>query len=278
MTYRTILVHADRSRHAEARIVFAAELAKRFEAHLIGAAMTGISPFLLPGSIEMGGQMIADQIAEMQDTATCALDHFDVLAVRAGVASHEHRRADYDWDGGMAQQARYADLVVLSQTNMDERAPGASYDLPEFVLMNSARPVLLLPHAGHYTSKFKTVLVAWDGSIEATRAVTCALPLLKQARQVSVLVFDPESVYGRHGEEPGADLALYLARHGVKVDVSVRSNGIDTGNALLSHAADVNADLLVMGSYGHTRFREMMLGGVTRTILSTMTLPVFMAH
>ena len=114
--------------------------------------------------------------------------------------------------------------------------------------------------------------------MEATRAVTNALPLLTRARHVTLVVFNVSRFNGAHGQEPGADIALYLARHGVKVSVSSQFTELDIGNALLSLAADKGADLLVMGSYGHTRFREVLLGGVTQTILKTMTLPVLMSH
>jgi nucleotide-binding universal stress UspA family protein len=278
MSYRTILVHADLSRHAERRIRLAAGLACRFGAHLVGTAVIGMPRFLLPGSIETGGQMLIDQIAEMQAAAQRALRQFDTLAADAGVPSYEQRYVNDDIDGGIALQARYADLLVLSQRDPSESEPGRPHDLVEYLLMNSAHPVLLLPYAGHVAHLGGRALVAWDGSLEATRAVTAALPLLKQARHVGVLVFNPDDGYGTHGEHPGADLALYLARHGVNVTVAGQSTAPVTGEALLSHAADASADLLVMGGYGHARFREMLMGGVTRTILRSMTLPVLMAH
>lgn len=278
MTYRTILVHADQSRHAEARIRQAARLARAFDAHLLGAAISGVSPYLLPGSIEMGGQMIADRIDEMRGAALAALDRFDVLAASEGAPSVERRYVDDDLYGGLALQARYADLLVIGQTDPDEVLPGASPELAGYLLMSTGRPVLMLPYAGHVERIGSRAVVAWDGSLEATRAVTCALPLLKKANGVSVLVFDPAASPISHGEEPGADIGLYLARHGVKVEVSAQPGPIDAGNALLSRVADLGADLLVMGGYGHSRFREMFLGGVTRTVLHSMTLPVLLAH
>ena len=124
------------------------------------------------------------------------------------------------------------------------------------------------------------MVIAWDGSLEASRAVSGAIPLLRQADLVQVAVFDPEIGPAAHGEEPGADIALYLARHGVKVDVERQRTGneIDIGNAILSHVADFGADLLVMGGYGHARVREILMGGVSRTILRSMTIPVLMSH
>jgi nucleotide-binding universal stress UspA family protein len=123
------------------------------------------------------------------------------------------------------------------------------------------------------------VVVAWDASREAARAVSDALPILEKASSVTVVTVNPrERDYG-HGDVPGADIAVYLARHGVKVDVQrIDARDIDVGNMLLSHVANDSADLLVMGAYGHSRLREVVLGGATRTILGEMTVPVLMSH
>ena len=123
------------------------------------------------------------------------------------------------------------------------------------------------------------MLVAWNASRAATRAINDAMPLLAGAETVTVLCVDPDEDSRAHGEVPGMDIAAHLARHGVKASVeSTVSGGIGVGNALLSRASDIGADLLVMGAYGHTRVRELLLGGATRTILKSMTLPVLMAH
>jgi nucleotide-binding universal stress UspA family protein len=146
-------------------------------------------------------------------------------------------------------------------------------------MLNCARPVLIVPYAGRFPHVGSNVLIAWDGSMEATRAVTNAIPLLKRAKNVSVVLFNPSSAPPDvHGEQPGADIALYLARHDIKIEVMQQHTEFDVGNALLSLAADMRADLLVMGGYGHTRFREVLLGGVTMTMLNTMTIPVLMSH
>ena len=136
----------------------------------------------------------------------------------------------------------------------------------------------MVPYAGSFSKVGEHVLVAWDASREATRALTDALPLLKRARRVTVMAVNPEKAH-RHGAEPGADIALFLARHGVKVEATAQSSGgLDVGNFLLSRIADLDVDLLVMGAYGHARLRELMLGGVTQTILSSMTVPVLFSH
>jgi nucleotide-binding universal stress UspA family protein len=123
------------------------------------------------------------------------------------------------------------------------------------------------------------VVVGWDASREAARAVRDALPLLTQAKVVEVVSVNPRPADLGHGDVPGADIALYLARHGVNVEVQrIETRELDVGNALLSHVASEAADLLVMGGYGHARLREIMLGGATRTILHDMTVPVLMSH
>lgn len=147
------------------------------------------------------------------------------------------------------------------------------------LVLSTGRPLLLVPYAGRFPSVGKNVLVAWNAKPEAARAVTDALPLLARANSVQVMAFDPEGNRSGHGENPGADIALYLARHGVKATASRQHCGSDeVGVQILSRAADIDADLIVMGAYGHSRVRELVLGGVTRTILDSMTVPVLMSH
>jgi nucleotide-binding universal stress UspA family protein len=175
-------------------------------------------------------------------------------------------------------------LLVIGQNDPDHFSPAVMDDFTEDVVLHSARPVLIVPYVGHFPEVGKRILISWDASKEATRAIQYALPLLRQADIVQVVIFNANRSTELHGEEPGADIALYLARHGIKVEVSQHQTGsdrqdkLDVGNALLSLANDFSSDLLVMGAYGHSRFRETILGGVTRTILGSMTLPVLMAH
>jgi nucleotide-binding universal stress UspA family protein len=279
MPYKTILVHADHSRHAATRIRIAAEIAMADNAHLIGAAMSGISRFVYQDStVGSIGPIVAEHVAMLNQRAKDALDEFESIVTNMGVPSFEKRLVDDEPEAGLALQARYCDLVVVGQTDPDELSPNVISDLPEYVMLNCARPVLIVPYAGKFKQVGNNVVIAWDGSIEATRAVTQAIPLLARAAAVSVALFNAVSGSAEHGEQPGADIALYLARHGIKVDVQEQRTDIDIGNALLSLAADNNNDLIVMGGYGHTRLREVLLGGVTLTVLKTMTVPVLMAH
>lgn len=279
MPYKTLLVHADHSRHAATRIRIAADIALADNAHLIGAAMSGISRFVYQDStVGSIGPIVAEHVALLNQRAREALAEFEAIATEMKVASFEPRLVDDEPEGGLALQARYCDLVVVGQTDPDELSPNVISDLPEYVMLNCARPVLIVPYAGQFKQVGDNILIAWDGSIEATRALTQAIPLLQRAANVSVALFNAVAGTAQHGEQPGADIALYLARHGIKVDVQAQRTNIDIGNALLSLALDNNADLIVMGGYGHTRLREVLLGGATRTVLKTMTVPILMAH
>jgi nucleotide-binding universal stress UspA family protein len=284
MSYKTILVHLDNSKHTEDRIAVAASLARSEQgAHVIGTAMTGISRFVFqaatstPESIR-SPTYINTQIDTLQSQAEMLLDKFDNAAIEAGINSYERRLVDDESYGGISLQARYADLVVLSQEDPEDPGAGITSDLPEYIALTSGRPVLVIPYAGKLTIPFNNIVIAWDASLEATRAVHHALPLLQRANNVHVAVFNSSRQRDVHGEEPGADIALYLSRQNVNVEVLQLEVAIDIGNALLSLCADLQTELIVMGCYGHTRFHEILLGGVSRTVLQSMTTPVFMAH
>jgi nucleotide-binding universal stress UspA family protein len=279
MSYKTILVHVDHSRHTPQRIRVAAEIALRDNAHLVGLAMTGVSRYLLDSdTVDQQEPVLLTHISALKKQAEQALEKYEELVRQMGVLSWEKRLVDDEPAGGVSLEARYADLVVLGQTDTDEVLPAMMSDFPEYVVMYAGRPVLIVPYAGSFEHIGKKILVAWDGSMEASRAINGALPFLRQAQEVKVVVFNADKQVNVHGEQPGADIALYLARHGVNVDVLQETTDQDSGNALLSLAADTFADLLVMGCYAHSRFREVLLGGASRTVLESMTLPVLMAH
>ncbi len=279
MSYKTILVHVDKSRRVAERIKVAAGIAAAGDAHLIGAAMSGVSRFLFQnGGLENYDPYLSAHLVALRQRAHDALEQFELTAERLSVNSWEKRIADDEAGAGISLQARYSDLVVIGQTDPNEPSPAVPADFPEYVVMNAGKPVLIVPYAGEFKQVGNKVLIAWDASVEATRAVTGAIPLLKSAAKVDVLIFNPSAQPDTHGEQPGADIALFLARHGIKVEVGRQRTAGNVGEALLSTAIDLSADLIVMGGYGHSRFREVLLGGVTRTVLDTMTVPVLMAH
>ncbi len=165
-------------------------------------------------------------------------------------------------------------MVVLAQP---DHSGELESHIAEDVVLSSGRPALVVPYIGAAKTIGERVMVAWDASREAARAVHDALPVLERAKSAVVLVINPHR--GNHGAEPGADIALHLARHGVEVEAQhLEVNDLSVADALLSRLADNGIDLLVMGAYGHSRLRELVLGGVTRQIFQEMTVPVLMSH
>lgn len=279
MSYKTILVHLDESKRTEERIKIAADIAISEGAHLIGVAMTGVSRFIYQ-SAEIGNSdpNLAIHLDFLRERAQAVLEKFEQSATGLGVSSFEKRLVDDEAGAGVSIQGRYSDLIILGQYDPDETSPTTLSDFPEYVMLHSGRPVLIIPYAGQFESIARKVLISWDASREATRAVTDAIPLLRKAHIVQVAVFNPSGSSDEHGEQPGADIALFLARHNINVEVIPQKTEIDIGNALLSLANDQNSDMIVMGGYGHARFREMILGGVTQTVLKSMTVPVLISH
>ena len=279
MSYRTLLVHVDQSSQSTQRVQIATALAQAENAHLVGTAMTGIASVVFEaGAFNQHDPAFDHHVRALRMYADKSLESFETAMQSLPELSSESRLLDDDAVGGLSLQARYADLVIIGQFDSAAGVPGLLPNFPESVVMNCVRPVLVLPSVWTFSALPATVVVAWDGSQSATRAIMGALPLLRRAQQVSLVSFNPGERPGVHGEQPGADMALYLSRHGVTVDVQVRETKNEAGEALLSLCADSGAELLVMGAYGHSRFRELLLGGATREILDAMTLPVLMAH
>lgn len=280
MDYRTIIVHLDASRRCAQRVVVAARLAHEYGAHLIGVYAAAART--LPSSAQAEG---APELTEAwrrlyRERASDSVDRFHEEAARAGLAGAEARVAERDPAGATALNALYADLVVLGQRDPDDDLDGLGLprDFTEQVLERAGGPVLVVPYAGSYPRVGERILVAWNASRTAARAVRDALPFLRRAARVTVVAVNPEST-GDHGEVPGADLALYLARHGVNVEAAAsHTHDVDPGSWLISRACDLSIDLLVMGGYGHSRLGEALFGGVTRSILEQMTIPVLLEH
>jgi nucleotide-binding universal stress UspA family protein len=171
--------------------------------------------------------------------------------------------------------ARRFDISVCGQPDPD--TPAAEEIIAEALLFESGRPVIVVPYVQKRDASLNRVMVCWDGSRAATRAIADSIPFLKKANQVDIVMI--ASSRGKDDEVPGADLGQHLARHGVSVEVKrLTSPDIDITSTILSYAADTGADLIVMGGYGHSRLREFILGGVTRGILSSMTVPTLMSH
>jgi nucleotide-binding universal stress UspA family protein len=256
---------------------FAISLAEKFEAHVLGLAFA-YEP-VIPGAV-MGGippEFIESQRAEAKGKADAAIARFEERARRAGV-SYEHRLLSASLSAAADQLGRLArrfDLVVVGQPEGEETVPEEVVD--EGALFESGRPVIFVPFIQKAGVKLDRVMVCWDGGRAATRAIADSLPLLKKAKEVEVVIV--ATGRAKTNEVTGADLGQHLARHGLKVDVKrITSPDIDVASTILSYAADSSADMIVMGGYGHSRLREFVLGGATRGILESMTVPVLMSH
>ncbi len=285
MPYRTILVHLDDAAGSAARLRLAAALAASAQGHLSGAAFTGLSRHLYHSMPpEQDDPTLATHLAMLREQAGAGLAGFDAACTQAGLRSFEARLVDDEQGDGLSLLARGADLVILGQARPDAKAAAAA--LPVHVITHSGRPVLVVPFAWSSERCGQRILVSWDASREAARALQLALPMLQQAGKVELAVFDTGASTPLVADAFAADPRPWLARHGVQAEMAVHAvekrrgphRRHEVGEALLGRAAAMDADLLVMGAYGHSRFRESILGGVTKTVLEAMTLPVLMAH
>jgi nucleotide-binding universal stress UspA family protein len=256
---------------------FAVSVAAACEAHVLGAVCS-YEP-VLPGSV-MGGippEFIEAQRRESDKLANAAIARFEATAKRNGVshATHTLRASIGESANLIGRLARRFDLAICTQQNPNDTVPTEL--IAEALLFESGRPLIMVPYIQKQPLKLDRVMVCWDGGRAATRAIADSMPLLKKAGQVDIVMV--ASKRDDNKEIPGIDLGQHLARHGLKIEVKrLTSPDIDINSTLLSYAADYNADLIVMGGYGHSRLREFVLGGVTRAILSSMTVPVLMSH
>ena len=276
MPYKTVLVHVDNGKRSAVRLDIACRLAKLSDAHLIGLHALTVVKLPSYAMVEGGVQVREFHERMLRESAVAAEALFKQAVKAAGVEKVEWRKSRRDAVESVPIHGRYADVLVIGQPNETD-ASGVEPDFAERLVLASGRPALVIPYAGDFPTVGTRVLVAWNASREATRALTDAIPLLREAKQVDVIAFNPKDA--PHGEVPGADIGLYLARHGIKVNVSQQTaDDVDVGNQLLSRAADLDSDLVVMGAYGHSRMKELILGGATRTVLNSMTVPVLMSH
>jgi nucleotide-binding universal stress UspA family protein len=256
---------------------YAISLARLFDAHIAGIGF--IYEPVIPGTV-MGGiptDLIEAQREENTRAAKVATDRFEAAASRAGLSA-EVRLLDASVAGAadlFGRIARRFDLAVVGQARPQE---GASEELLiEGALFESGRPVVVVPHVQTQGVTLDRVLVCWDGSRPATRAIADALPFLRRAKAIDIVAVSGER--GKGSELVGTNMARHLARHGLKVELKRLSAGnVDVPAAITAHATETGADFMVMGGYGHSRLREFILGGVTRTVLTTSTIPVLMSH
>lgn len=279
MAFRSIAVFVDPSPAGEARTSYAVKMASRHGAHLIGIfavpTMWGDSP---AESFVRGQEAVRRVIASHRSGEAAATEaanrSFSSGCAREAISSEfRHFRQD-DVNDSAALNSLHADLVIVG----GPRAGGLPRDWSaESLLLATGVPFLLLPEP--WTgSVAEHVVVAWNASREARRAISDALPLLVDALSVTILVVDPQK-NSRHGDEPGADVAHYLTRHGAKVVVEqTQSDGQPIAKVILAYAQRQNTDLVLVGAYSHTRTTEMIFGGVTRSLLRDAAVPLLIAH
>jgi nucleotide-binding universal stress UspA family protein len=280
MSYKDLLVVLGSDTASRGRMTLAAALAERFAAHLVGLYPLPVPDvprtlgYYDPALFDPIFREMREKVREVCDKEREAFEH----AANLRGLSAEWRAAE-GLEADPAVHARYVDLTIMGQLDPDGGDTEAMRPRPELVALASGRPILTVPYAGQFETVGKRVLIGWNATREATRAVNDAMPLLAGADVVTVLTIDAHEGPDAHGEVPGADISLHLARHGVTATIErTASADVPAGDVLLSRAADLGADLLVIGAYGHSRMRELLLGGATRSILQSMTVPVLMSH
>jgi nucleotide-binding universal stress UspA family protein len=281
MAWKNIAVFVDATPEGEKRVGYAATLAQQCGAHLAGIHVVSASrpghrtDYFVVGEKATRALVAWQKAADEAVTATVRR-RFEAISAKCDLSAEFRviRRDGPNED--LILSSLHSDLVVIGQRELHE-LPG--YWSPERLLLASGAPILVVSSDWKSEPASKKILVGWNASREARRAIADALPFLLAAPSVTVLVVDSQERADRHGEEPGADIALYLARHGAHVEVEqVSSRGSPVADIILSYAADHGVDLIVIGAYSHARSVETVFGGVTRTLLKRAPIPVLMSR
>ena len=276
---KDILVNLSAGRSRDVAADYAISVAAAFGGVHVAAIAFAYEP-VIPGSVFGGipAEFIDETRAENATAAQAALDRFNEAARRAGLSAETHMFDTTQVEGAdmFGRMARRFDLAVVPQADPDDKA-GLADMITQAALFASGRPVVVVPYILKDGMTLERVLICWDGSRAAARAVGDAMPFLIRAKTVEAVIVTADPA--KSGELPGADLGEHLARHGLQVEIKqIVAPDNDVASMILSHAADISADFVVMGGYGHSRLREFVLGGVTRGLLGAMTVPVLMSH
>ena len=281
MAYNDLKVHIDNTASCAKRLHVAAGMAAKFDSHLTGLFIRPpfhLSSYALPAHVESDwiNQIAEDHEAGLDANERDAKELFDEITKQYQVKTlWEPVKGDVY--ASLTEEAGYADLLILGQPDSDDLS-NHYRDLPDRTLLTSGRPCLIVPYIGAKGNIGRNPLVAWNGTRESNRALHDALPLLERAETVTIMI-SHTSGNPEKDELPNIKIAQHLARHNVKVMTkTLTEEKNQTSNAFLSYIADNDHDLLVMGAYGHSRLREIVLGGMTRDIMQSMTVPVLMSH
>jgi len=256
---------------------YAVSVAGAFDAHLTGIAFVFDPLVPVSGTGYIPAEVIESQQADNEAAAKAAIDRFASATKRAGLSA-EPLSLTASLGGAGDQFGRIARRFDLAIVGQGEPETGTVEEIiAETTLFESGRPMIMVPYIQKAPLKLDNVMICWDGSRPAARAIADAMPLLEKSGRVEIVMITDER--NKQHEIEGADMGQHLARHGLKIDVHRMTKGsIDVADALLSHAADSGADFMVMGGYGHSRLREFVLGGVTHSIFRSMTVPALLAH
>jgi len=274
---KDIIVNLSVARNGSTVGNYAVSVAAALQAHLTGIAFIYDPVVPISGTGYIPADVIESQRADNETAAEAAIKDFTAATDRAGISAEPQTLSASLTGAGdqFARMARRFDLAIVGQAQPEMST--MEQIIGETTLFESGRPIIMVPYIQKAPFKTGNVMICWDGSRTAARAVADAIPILGKSGRIEIVSVTSER--GKEDEIEGADIGQHLARHGLKVDVHRISRGnIDVADALLSHAADSAADLMVMGGYGHSRLREFVLGGVTRSIFQSMTLPVLLSH
>jgi len=277
MTIKDILVHVDDSRAMASRVSAAAGFAERHDAHLIGLYVIEVPVLPSYAEAQIPAEIFQAQRAGFAARAAACEQEFAAISAKFDVKSEwrcvEDKRID-----ALSLHARYADLLVVGQADPGDPTC-VSHGLADRLALESGRPVLMIPAAGVSGAIGENAVIAWNTRREAVRAISDAMPILESADRVTVIAINAEAVDPENTGIPGAEIGLHLARHGIETETkNLYGAPAAIGELLLDAVENEGADLLVMGAYGHPRWAEVVLGGVTAHVLAHTKVPTLLAH
>jgi nucleotide-binding universal stress UspA family protein len=279
MTCKTIVVHLDSGARCAVRTDLALGLAKRYASRLVGIAPTGMPDVMVTmnGAVPDAMELVALSVAALRENAERAAREFERRCAAAGMAAFEAHIEIAEPADAVVRWGRASDLIVVGQTDTATPIEGVAFDFPQQVLLHSGAPVLVVPYAGTFTSIGSNALIGWKDTREAARALRDALPLLGEAKRVTLLAIAEQAALDE-ADPTLAAAAAWIESHGLTVRSQRDVDLANVGDQLLSRAAELGADLIVIGGYGHSRLREWVLGGATRHLLERMTVPTLLSH
>jgi len=279
MSYKSIIVHLDTGERTHRRLAVAVSMAGQFGAHLTGVFSIDSPDPKSSAQTVAAGQYHSDR-KNRRIQRRASLEQLFRTELQRCEVSGSWLVADESANLAVPRMGRYADLIIAGQEDVEDPDSYIANNFQENLIMSAGCPVLLMPHVDLTPSVATHVMVAWDSSREAARAVHDALPFMRKAKNTTVVTIKPMKDHSAGNGHLRPDIAVVIARHGIEVRaVEIEADeDVSVGDTLLSHALDMGADLVVMGAYAHSRWQELVVGSTTRTILQSMAVPLLMSH